>query len=78
MDSNEIKIALLNWKIKPQKVESIYSSAWEIDGQYVLKCGKNTSEIEKSLRLSKLLCAQGMPVTKYIETADGRLFVSNA
>lgn len=77
MDSNEIKIALLNWKIKPQKVESIYNSAWEIDGQYVLKCGKNTSEIEKSLRLSKLLCAQGMPVTKYIETADGRLFVSN-
>lgn len=77
MNNNKIKQILLSWQMNPQTITSIYSSAWDIDGCYVLKHGSNIAEIEKSLRLSKLLNEEEMPVVEYIETMDGEMFVSD-
>lgn len=59
-------------------VKQIYKSAWDIDGQYILKRGGDRAVLEKSMRLSALLAARGIPVPEYIGgivPSDGAYFV---
>jgi len=48
------------------EIKKIYRSAWDIGGNYVLKRGDDLAVLEKSIRLSGLLTAQGVPVPEYV------------
>jgi len=48
-----------------EPVKPIHKSAWDIGGQYILKKGANANELEKSMLLSGLLPAKGIPVPEY-------------
>jgi len=65
------------------EIKSIYKSAWDVGDQYILKRGGDLAVLEKSMRLSGLLAAQGVPVPEYAQApagefileADGAYFV---
>lgn len=76
MQAEEITAILSNWNIVPKSMISVYKSAWNIDGKYILKHGHNISEIEKSVLFTKLLSEKVIPVAEYIPTSDGKPFIT--
>lgn len=66
---------LANWGIQPSEIRHLHPSAWLIDGTYLFKHGKCIGEMEKSVLLSRLLREEGLPVARYLPTADGRPFL---
>ena len=59
-------------------MKQIHKSAWDVDGQYILKKGTDTAILEKSMRLGCLLAAKGIPVPEYIgqpAQKDGAYYV---
>lgn len=58
-------------------VEQIYKSAWDIDGQYILKRNSNSCEIEKSVEVNCFLNLKGLPVACYHKAVDGSFYVES-
>jgi len=52
-------------------ITQIYRSAWDVDGAFILKSNGSREELEKSVRLNRLLLSEGVPVVEYIGAADG-------
>ena len=48
-----------------EPVRQIYKSAWDVGGRYILKKSTDHVALEKSVRLSGLLAARGVPVPEY-------------
>ncbi|MCL2670972.1 MAG: phosphotransferase [Clostridiales bacterium] len=59
----------------PARVIKIYESAWDIDDAYILKTSEKQRWLDKSIRLSRLLLAAGVPVVEYINTPDAKPYI---
>jgi Ser/Thr protein kinase RdoA (MazF antagonist) len=57
-------------------IKQIYISAWEIQGEYVLKKYSNLSELKRNVNILKILYAENIPVPKIIRTLDKKDYVS--
>jgi len=59
----------------PTKITEIYRTAWNVDDIYVLKASENIKQLDKSVKLTRLLLSEGIPVIEYIDTSDGETWV---
>ena len=59
-----------------KEIKQIYISAWEVQGEYVLKKYSNLSELKRNIDISKNLYAEKIPVPKIIRTLDKKDYVS--
>lgn len=57
-------------------IKQIYISAWEVQGEYVLKKYSNLSELKRNVDILKILYAENIPVPKIIRTLDKKDYVS--
>jgi Ser/Thr protein kinase RdoA (MazF antagonist) len=60
---------------KLSNITQIYSSAWSVGSDYVLKASDNQGMFDKSIRLSRLLLLEDIPVIEYIDTTEGKPYV---
>lgn len=75
MDDKNLKALLKHWGVAPHTVTAIYRTAWEVDGRYILKCGKSAADVERGQLFSQLLYKEGLPVATYHKTRDASAFV---
>lgn len=59
-----------------KEIKQIYISAWEVQGEYVLKKYSNLSELKRNVDILKNLYAEKIPVPKIIRTLDKKDYVS--
>jgi len=67
---------LKHWNLTHMTVTPIVAarvSTWDIGGEFVLKQHEGTEEIDRSLMLSMLLAAEGIPVVTYHPTTEGMM-----
>lgn len=67
---------LTNWGILNGSVKQIYSSAWEIGDNYILKTGTNFAWLNSNLSLIKVLGDYHIPVATIIKTIDGADYIT--
>lgn len=65
------------WNIKDE-VHQIYSSAWSIGNNYVLKIYDNLASLTKNLIITKTLNEFGIPVAAPVLTKDGLEFIESS
>ena len=75
MDNNFENILSLFGICEPLEIKQIYKSAWSIGDDFVLKTSGNQVEFDKSIKLTRLLLSEGVPVIEYIDTTDGKPYV---
>lgn len=59
-----------------KEIKQIYISAWEVQGEYVLKKYSNLSELKRNVDILKNLYAEKIPVPKIIRTLDKKDYIS--
>lgn len=69
MDINEI---LIKWGLSDIPVKQIYSSAWQIGDDYILKSGVNLDWLNNNLSVIKALSESNIPVAEIIKTVDSQ------
>lgn len=57
-------------------VRQIYKSAWDLDDAYILKRNTDKAQLEKSIKISRLLLEEGIPAPQYLQTPDGADWVA--
>ncbi|QVK17676.1 phosphotransferase [Mycoplasmatota bacterium] len=62
---------LHNWDIKSDSVNQIYTSAWSIGPDYIIKSGKNLESAKRNLTIIKCLNEIGIPVAEIVPTIHG-------
>lgn len=67
----DIETVLKNWNLSSYSMEKIYSSAWAIGTDYILKFGNHINSAERNLAIIKSLSALEIPVAKVIPTNNG-------
>jgi len=75
MDNNFENILSLFGICEPLEIKQIYRSAWSIGDDCVLKTSGNQAEFDKSIKLTRLLLSESVPVIEYIDTTDGKPYV---
>ena len=68
MEDNQI---LMNWNISNEPIKQIYSSAWQIGDNYILKSGSNLKWLNNNLSIINVLSNYNIPVASIIKTIDG-------
>ena len=66
---------LSRWGLSPCTVKQIYTTAWEIDGQYILKVYEDTAALKRNLMIQTTLRRMSIPAAKVIPAADGAQWV---
>lgn len=62
---------LSRWGLAPESVKQIYTTAWEVDGQYILKVYGDTAALKRNLLIQTTLRRMAIPAAKVIPAADG-------
>lgn len=70
---NEIQSVLTNWEVSGE-AKQIYSTAWAISDEYVLKVYDNLEKLKKNSRMQMLLCQMGIPAAEIIRTRKGQIY----
>lgn len=63
------------WGIENKKLLQIYSSAWEINGSYVIKAYDDKKQLERNIKISEILLDCTIPVAKIVSTKTGEKYV---
>lgn len=66
---------IFKWKIHPETVCQIYSTAWEVDGRYVLKVYDDRNALERNVQLLEALKEEGIPVAGIVRLPDGAAYL---
>ena len=72
---NEIQSVLTNWDVLGT-AKQIYSTAWAISDEYVLKAYDNLEQLKKNGRMQILLCRMGIPAAEIIQTRRGEIYAA--
>lgn len=72
---NEIQSVLTNWEVLGT-AKQIYSTAWAISDEYVLKAYDNLEQLKKNGRMQMLLCRMGIPAAEFIQTRRGEIYAA--
>lgn len=68
MEDNQI---LMNWNISNEPIQQIYSTAWQVGENYILKAGSNLKWLNNNLSIINALSNYNIPVASIIKTIDG-------
>ena len=71
----KIEAVLSAWGIEKLPVVQVYDSAWQIGDEYILKVYDNTEDLERNIRMLRLLGAKGVPVAEIIPTVENEKYV---
>lgn len=69
--NNQIPQILTNWNISGE-ISQIYSTAWDISNQYVLKIYEDLGLLKRNITMLHALHDSGIPVARIIPLSDGR------
>lgn len=69
--NNQIPQLLTNWNISGE-ISQIYSTAWDISNQYVLKIYEDLGLLKRNITMLHALHDSGIPVARIIPLYDGR------
>ncbi len=64
------------WGIGKSRVSQIYSSAWEIDHDYVIKVYDDREQLERNIRIMTILWDCGIPVAEILPTKAGEKYIA--
>lgn len=62
------------WGIDSGQLQQIYSSAWEVNNSYVIKIYHDKKQLERNIKISKILSDCGIPVAKTVCTGTGESY----
>ena len=66
---------LSRWGLAPCAVKQIYTTAWEMDGQYILKVYEDTAALRRNLLIQTTLRGMSIPAAKVIPALDSAQWV---
>ena len=66
---------LSRWGLAPESVRQIYTTAWEVDGQYILKVYEDTAALKRNLLIQTTLRGMSIPAASVIPALDGAQWV---
>lgn len=66
---------LSRWGLAPCAVKQIYTTAWEVDGQYILKVYEDTAALRRNLLIQTTLRGMSIPAASVIPALDGAQWV---
>jgi Ser/Thr protein kinase RdoA (MazF antagonist) len=72
MEDNQI---LMNWNISNEPIKQIYSSAWQIGDNYILKSGSNLKWLNNNISIINALSSYNIPIALIIKTIDGSDYI---
>lgn len=75
MMQDVIQSVLTNWEVSGS-ASQIYSTAWAISDEYVLKVYDNLEQLKKNGRMQMLLCRMGIPAAEIIQTRKGEIYAA--
>lgn len=67
----ELDKILSNWNIFNVPVRKIYTSAWQVGDNYILKTGNNFNWLNSNISILNALSEENMPVAEIIKTING-------
>lgn len=71
----QIKQVLSLWGIEDRQIVQIYTSAWEVNGQYVIKVYDEKNQLERNISILTILSECDIPVAEIIPTMLGAKYV---
>ena len=71
-----IEEILYLWGIEKSRVSQIYSSAWEIDDNYVIKIYDDQSQLERNIEIMTILWDCGIPVAEILPAKSGEKYIA--
>jgi len=71
----KIKLLLQKWGIEEVSVSQVYDSAWQIGEDYILKVYENKEDLERNIRMLRLLGEKGVPVAEVVSTAESEKYI---
>lgn len=71
----KIELLLKEWEIEEVSVSQVYDSAWQIGEDYILKVYDNAEDLERNIRMLRLLGEKGVPVAEVMLTAENEKYV---
>lgn len=71
----KIEAVLSAWGIEKLPVVQVYDSAWQIGEEYILKVYDNTEDLERNIKMLRLLGEKGVPVTEVVSTMENSKYI---
>ena len=71
----QIMHILKYWKLESEEVKQIYTSAWLVGEQYVLKVYDDCVALERNIKILRALAENDIPVAKVFSTKEGTSYV---
>lgn len=71
----KIEAVLSAWGIEKLPVVQVYDSAWQIGERYILKVYDNTEDLERNIKMLRLLGEKGVPVTEVVSTMENSKYI---
>jgi Ser/Thr protein kinase RdoA (MazF antagonist) len=62
------------WGMENESISQIYPSAWEINNSYVIKVYRDKRQLERNIKILKVLAECNIPVAEVIPTKAGENF----
>ncbi len=72
-----IEEILYLWGIEEKRVSQIYSSAWEVGCDYVIKFYEDRSRLERNIEIMTILWDCGIPVAEILPTKAGEKYIAH-
>ena len=77
MMKKEIMQVLPLWGIEINQIEQIYTSAWEVNSQYVIKIYDEKNQLERNIRILTILSECDIPVAEIVPTMKDDKYVEH-
>ena len=71
----KIEVMLKEWGLAEVPVSQVYDSAWQIGMDYILKVYDNAEDLERNIRILRLLGEKGVPVAKVVPTVEKEKYI---
>lgn len=73
----QIEQVLSSWGMENGHIVQIYTSAWEVNSQYVIKIYDEKDQLERNLNILTILSECNIPVAEIVPTMTGNQYVEN-
>lgn len=64
------------WEMESRQLRQIYSSAWEVNHSYVIKVYDDKKQLERNIKLSRILLDCNLPVANIVPIKTGETYVA--
>lgn len=74
--SDKISGVLTHWEMSGSQIRQIYDTAWQVGKDYVLKVYRDTTMLERNLKMLHVLGEMNIPVAQVVPSCDNAQYVS--